>query len=794
MSRLAALLSRLARTPRSRAPSSCQGSSLGTHCPEEPPTVALPARPEPRGRAVPGWTRGPRSSYQRRLFLESLEPRQVLSTVTVVNTGDSGPGSLRQAILDANAVSGPDLIAFNIPGGGLHTIQPVSPLPTITDSITIDAYSQPGATENTLTSGNNASLQIELSGSGGSIPYGLEITASDSTVKGLVVNGFSHLGVYLRGGVNDSVVTGNFIGTDATGSLALPNGTGLQVEGAGNQVGGASPADRNLVSGNRVGIFSNGSNNHIQGNYIGTDRSGLVAIPNFEGFRGGGSGFQVGGTTPGAGNLVSGNEIGLNVDNNGTNPCLVQGNLIGTDVTGNAPLPNNTGIFLQFEHIGEVLIGGDSTDARNVISSSGFFGIRIFSSHNTIQGNLIGLNQAGTAALGNQSAGIFVQSGTDNLIGGNLPGQGNTISTNTYGIRVDLATGQNRIEGNRIGTDPSGTIPMGNSWGVGLFNGAANQIVGGSEPGAGNLIAYNGVGVGLGRDTISHSFPINNAILGNSIHSNSSLGIDLNEVGSGGPDGVTPNDPQDADLGSNNFQNFPVLTAAGGAASNTVVSGSLPSAPNQTFRVEFFASASADPSGHGEGERYLGFTAVTTDASGNGTFDVTLPAGSLAGEFITATATDAAGNTSEFSQAIQSVQGVQSVVIDIDPESLNLASNGTLTVLVYGAVDFDATQINVSSVHFAGALAWHSTLVDKNGDGCLDLQLKFRRQDTILDQIYAQLLIDDHDADGILDSTRQTAQVDLTGQTLDDALFSGSDSITLFLAGKSLRTLLDQLF
>jgi hypothetical protein len=137
---------------------------------------------------------------------------------------------------------------------------------------------------------------------------------------------------------------------------------------------------------------------------------------------------------------------------------------------------------------------------------------------------------------------------------------------------------------------------------------------------------------------------------------------------------------------------------------------------------------------------------------------------------------------------------VREVSIEIHPESLNIDSNGMLTVVVFGAADFDASQIDVSSVLFAGAGVWQSTLVDANDDGRLDLQLKFRVQDTALEELYAQLLVDDLDADGILDSTRQEAEVEVTGQTLDDALFSGSDNINLFLAGRSLRELLDELF
>jgi hypothetical protein len=134
------------------------------------------------------------------------------------------------------------------------------------------------------------------------------------------------------------------------------------------------------------------------------------------------------------------------------------------------------------------------------------------------------------------------------------------------------------------------------------------------------------------------------------------------------------------------------------------------------------------------------------------------------------------------------------VAVNIQPESLNVDSNGTLTVFIYGASDFDTSQIDVGSVQLAGATAWHSAFVDENNDGLLDLQLKFRTQDTILQQIYAELLEDDLDADNILDSTRQTAEIAVTGRTLDDQVFSGSDSISLSLAGRNLRQLLDSLF
>ena len=143
---------------------------------------------------------------------------------------------------------------------------------------------------------------------------------------------------------------------------------------------------------------------------------------------------------------------------------------------------------------------------------------------------------------------------------------------------------------------------------------------------------------------------INNPILSNTIFSNGNLGIDLApNFGPPTPGGITPNDPGDADIGPNNYQNFPVLTSASVNGTNTSVLGTLNSTANTTFRIEFFANSAADPSGNGEGQRFIGFANVTTDTSGNATLSATnLPAVD-SGSFITATATDPNGNTSEFS-------------------------------------------------------------------------------------------------------------------------------------------------
>jgi parallel beta-helix repeat protein len=353
------------------------------------------------------------------------------------------------------------------------------------------------------------------------------------------------------------------------------------------------------------------------------------------------------------------------------------------------------------------------------------------------------------------------------------------------------SAGANHVEGNLI---------VHNSHGVNIGNGAFNQVIGGTDAGAGNTIAFNGVGVVLSRSvgTIpphpSYPYAKQNRIVGNSIHDNTALGIDLSDGGGNEADGVTPNDPLDTDTGSNEFQNFPVLIAASSGASPHV-RGALNSTPNSTFVLDFYASSAADPSGYGEGERYLGAATVVTDAVGNATFNVSLSSALQFGEYVTATATDSAGNTSEFSAAV--LASVLEVQIDVKPgdtsNTVNVDSNGVIAVAILTTAEFDAALVNAGSVIFAGAQAVQSALEDVNGDGRLDLLLHFRTQDTSLRSIYEQLLADDMNGDGVLDSNHQAATVTLTGETVDHAFIEGVDTLDLFLSGKALRSFLDAL-
>jgi hypothetical protein len=134
------------------------------------------------------------------------------------------------------------------------------------------------------------------------------------------------------------------------------------------------------------------------------------------------------------------------------------------------------------------------------------------------------------------------------------------------------------------------------------------------------------------------------------------------------------------------------------------------------------------------------------------------------------------------------------VQIDARPEAVNLASQGVVPVVLFGAADFDVTRVDLGTIRFAGAAVFQWSYADVNGDGRSDLVLQFRAQDTTLRQLYEQLLIDDKDADGVLDSTRQTAAVSLTGRTQTGVSFEGADTLELFLSGKALRDLLDRLF
>ena len=493
-----------------------------------------------------------------------------VSDVTI-GTCDAAHCTLREAITDANGAAGADTIAFSIPGAPPHSIKPLTQLPTVTDPVTIDGTTEPDFTSSPV---------VEISGENAPVDTpGLLITAGSSTVRGLVINRFVHgvanfnspdgEGIVLRTG-GGNVVQGNYLGTDVTGTIDLGNHTGVNISSsANNTIGGTTPAARNVISGNnRFAVyFQNFSNtgNTVEGNYIGLAASGTAAVPNLAGVN-----FNTGDNNDVRNNVISSNSGGA-VISIGGNSNRINDNLIGTDALGNPGFGNGTGI--------QLFSASSNVVEDNVISSSGQSGV------------LINSSQVAFPA-------------TDNVL------EGNQITGNgSAGVVIGTVSGH---DGNRIG---------------------------GTDSGDGNVIAFNG-GVGVAIATGN----VGNSVLSNSIHSNGALGIDLES------DGVTPNDLGDADSGANERQNFPVLTFAGASGGTTLVEGTLNSEPSQTYRLEFFSNAACDSSGgNGEGRTFLGSVSVTTNGSGNASFSQTLAGASSPGEVATATATDPNGSTSEFS-------------------------------------------------------------------------------------------------------------------------------------------------
>jgi CSLREA domain-containing protein len=320
----------------------------------------------------------------------------------------------------------------------------------------------------------------------------------------------------------------------------------------------------------------------------------------------------------------------------------IEGNFIGTDPTGTLNRGNADFGVVLFNGPSETVVGGDALAARNVISGNFDEGILVSgSSFNRIQGNYVGTDKSGTKGLGNRFDGVKIESSSDTTIGGTTAASRNVISANGEdGLSLAPSNGA-RVLGNRIGTTASGTGALGND-GDGVFVGGSNNFIGDpsvlTSKGA-NTIAFNaGEGVDVGGDAST-----GNAIADNSIFSNGGLGIDL-LGGLENAAGVTANDPGDLDNGPNNLQNFPVLTSARTVSGKTTITGKLGSTTNSGHNIQFFSS----PSGN-EGNKFLGEKSVTTDGSGNATFTFSPASAVPVGQTITATVKNQSLSTSEFS-------------------------------------------------------------------------------------------------------------------------------------------------
>ncbi|WTW98444.1 right-handed parallel beta-helix repeat-containing protein [Streptomycetaceae bacterium NBC_01309] len=603
--------------------------------------------------------------------------------ITVTNTADSGAGSLRQAILTANSSAGRDTIVFATGAAGPQVIAPLTDLPTITDTVTIDGYTQPGAAP--ATANANAVMVMVIDATG--LSRGLDIVADGCTVKGLVVqNADTGNGTGIRVTGTDNVISGNYLGTTANGLQAAGNfGLGVDVLGDGNVIGGSSPRDRNVISANDGGgVMVVGNDNTIAGNRIGTNASGITALGNSSrGIEVRGDANMVGGLKAGDGNLVSANtSVGVVVSAGRGNRVL--GNRIGTDVNGIAARGNRDGVTVQADgtEVSGNLISGNQGDGLSVEAKA------------TVLRNRIGTTAAGTAALPNGQDGIIVRA-AGAVIG--MPGNGNLVSANADdGVSIDLAAGPGvTVRANMIGVSSAGA-PLGND-GDGVSVHADGVLVGGATPPDGNVISANGDrgvavygdnarlegntvgtrtgGAALGngmdgieifgdgsqivRNTIGNNNGVGiqvttgsgNALLDNTIDANLQLGIDL------GAAGATPNDPADTDAGANDLLNHPTVVGVSTVNGTTTVAWKIDQGlPSSIQLLDFYHQAQCDPSGHGESVHHFASTTVLTDPSGQASGQLTATATAPVGNAVSATATlqiQAApptfGSTSEFS-------------------------------------------------------------------------------------------------------------------------------------------------
>jgi hypothetical protein len=526
---------------------------------------------------------------------------------TIANVNNTGQGSLRQFVTNANTLGGDASLAQsglvaakenavfmisngtagsglrsanNYFSGGIATISLASGLPTISTVVVLDAQKQPGWSSAPI---------IELNGAGAGSARGIDLSAGSSTVRGFVINRFASAPAIYIATAGSNTIQGNYIGTNSAGNAASANLQGIYVGAvSGNNVGGTGTSQGNVISGNNgYGIQVDGSSTVIQGNYIGTNAAGAAAVAN-----------------TGYGIIVS---------------------ATATSTT----------------------VGGTGTGAGNVISGNTGYGLQILSNGHTIQGNKIGINAAGNGGIANTTSGVYVS--------------------------------------------------------------GANNSIGGSAGGAGNIIAYNtssGIVVATGTAT-------GNLISRNSIYSNGSIGIDL------GANGVTANDGAKTGSQPNQYMDFPVFTAITLSGTSLTVSGYVGSAANQsTFAsatVEIFKS-DGDSSGYGEGQTYLGN--LTADANGNfsGTISVS---GLTYGNSITGTATDGSNNTSEFG-ANGVTSGTfysKSSAAVSTPSNWNTARNGTGTdATAYGLGGTWIVQ-NSHSMTLSGSTGW-----DVSGTGTVEIE------------------------------------------------------------------------
>ncbi len=496
---------------------------------------------------------------------------------------------------------------------------------------------------------------------------GVFVRSSNNTIGealsggGNVVSDNGGAGIEITGGptVQGNAVLGNFIGTDlgssdgtiVKGQIAYPNvGQGVLIlNSPRNIIGGSNVLARNVIGENNSdGVAINGSasvGNRVLNNFIGFNvvNNLIVFLPNQNGISITAPGNVIGDPTGTSPNTISTNyQNGILIAGAAASGNTVAGNVIGLNPDGGSAFPNAfDGVHI--DNAPNNSIGGNTQGARNTISANnngvvitdsqyGVVGNVDTATGNTVEGNFIGTATDGTTDLGNAVDGVILNNAPVNTIGGTLSGAGNVISGNNRGVVITGggSTG-NQIQGNFIGTDLSGQAEITNKIdGVEITGAASGNTIGGLVAGAGNTIEYN-VGAGVNVDS-GHD----NSVLTNSIFSNILAGIVLN----GGNN-------------ANNGQIPPVLTVATPNASSTYVQGTLNGAANTTYTLQFFSNPTQPAPGFEQGEVALYTAQVTTNAAGTALIAQRIPQAVANNQWITATATDASGDTSAFSAAVQ---------------------------------------------------------------------------------------------------------------------------------------------
>jgi hypothetical protein len=561
----------------------------------------------------------------------------------------------------------------------------------------------------------------------------LHVSGGNSTIRGLTISSFGN-GVWLDSNGGDTVAGDNLINCDTGVNVGKFNDYNSYVLANNNTIGGTALADRNLIAAGAFGIFLTGNNNLVEGNYLGVDASGAHAssLPgrsevliegsgNVIGGSAAGSGNVIGGTGPSAWGSVSVAPLGVHFTN-----TLIQGNLIGTDATGQFALVDPKTAYSHFD-AGISLANDDGTRIIGNVISGNWNGIvgPGWPTPPTIQGNRIGTDESGTFAVPNAGDGIDLNA-DGSLIGGTAAGEGNIIAFNG-GLGLSLDSNGFQLEGNLIHDNGLGGVSVVDDNTITSATITDNTITHNGGPGV--WVRGNPLDITYAQIYIGPSgFPTGVRIQQNSITGNGGLGIDfgaipvdangsptndVNQWDHDIPDGIPQNG---SPVGINNGQMFPVLLSAAVTSTSTALAGTLTGTPGATYEIEFLANTQpghpnpanpSDPNRYGEGETSLGIRTVTIGADGIGYFFATdlptLPAGAA---FLTATATNPlTGDTSEFSAALPvpaaggglTVQATTQQAVDDVVAAVNAMSapaNSVTITVDLGGGNFNGIKVN----------------------------------------------------------------------------------------------------